>query len=124
MKIAIDLDETITSYPEFFRAMTAAMAPAHEIHIVTNRPQGTEAEAAALLDQLGITYHVLKITADKHNYVLRTGIDVVFDDVDRYFQRLPDTVAVFKVREAGNFNFRTARWLYDAYTGESVDETA
>jgi hypothetical protein len=122
MKIALDLDETITAHPEFFRALTAAMAPAHEIHVVTDRPPGTEAEAAALLDRLGITYHVLKITADKHNYVLRTGIEAVFDDVDRYVQRLPETVAVFKVRDAGNFNFKTGRWLYDAYTGESVDE--
>jgi hypothetical protein len=122
MKIALDLDGTITASPAFFRALTAALAPAHEIHVVTDRPPGTEAEVAAVLQQLGITYHVIKITADKHHYVLRAGIEAVFDDADRYVQRLPETVAVFKVRTADNFDFKAGRWLYDAWTGEAVDE--
>ena len=43
MKIGVDLDATITAYPEFFSVLTKAMAQAgHEIHIITNRPTGTE----------------------------------------------------------------------------------
>jgi len=42
MKIGVDLDATITAYPEFFGVFTKAIAEAgHEIHIITNRPTGT-----------------------------------------------------------------------------------
>ena len=42
MKIGVDLDATITAYPEFFSAFTKAMArTGHEIHIITNRPPGS-----------------------------------------------------------------------------------
>ncbi len=111
MKIGVDLDATITAYPAFFAAFTAAMSAAgHEIHVITNRVPGTEAFVGELLAEHGITYHVIHIARDKASYILREGISVLFDDMDEYFAMLPERVAVFKVREHYNFDFAEHRW--------------
>jgi len=110
-KIGIDLDGTISEYPEFFKQFTKAMAEAGcKIYIVTDREPGTEAQVKAELKNYGITYHVIKITGDKTSYILTQNIDVLFDDVDNYFVDLPEKVAVFKVRQKYNFDFSQKRW--------------
>ncbi|MFQ6035515.1 MAG: hypothetical protein ACE5NM_06670 [Sedimentisphaerales bacterium] len=110
-KIGIDLDGTISEYPEFFRLFSKAMANAGcKIYIVTDREPRTEDQVKAELKNYGITYHVVKITGDKVSYILGQGIGVLFDDVDHYFVDLPEEVAVFKVRQKYNFDFAEKRW--------------
>lgn len=122
MKIGVDLDATITAYPEFFSVFTKAMAQAgHEIHIITNRPTGTEEFVAAELAEHHITYHSVKITRDKANYVMAEGISVLFDDMDEYFVDLPETVAVFKVRQHYNFDFNEKKWQCSPKTTRFVE---
>jgi len=77
-------------------------------------------DTTRLLADLGICYHHLAITRDKHNYILDHGIQVLFDDTDGYFQHLDETVTVFKTRQRYNFDFRTGRWLYTEETGSRV----
>ena len=86
-----------------------------EIHIITNREQTPENEAviANELDELGIHYHHLVVTAKKAEYILKTGITVYFDDTDEYFLDLPESVTVFKIREPWNFDFENHKWLYN-----------
>ena len=110
-KIGIDLDGTISEYPEFFKLLSRAMARAGcRIYVVTDRMPGTEASVARELQMYGITYHVIKITAEKAGYILREGISILFDDMDEYFLDLPEEVAVFKVRQKYNFDFGRKRW--------------
>jgi len=112
MKIAVDLDGTISEYPEFFKLFTKAMSQAGcKIYIVTDRPPGTEENVAEQLQGYGITYDVVKITGQKNQYILKEGIMVLFDDVDQYFADLPAEVAVFKIRQKYNFDFAEKRWL-------------
>ncbi len=112
LRIGIDLDDTITYAPAFFAAMTRAMRAVAEIHIITNRERtaASRANTARELDELGVAYHHLEITADKATYIARHGITVYFDDTDDYFLELPESVTVFKIREPWNFDFENCRW--------------
>lgn len=111
LKIGVDLDGTISEYPEFFRLFTKAMAQAGcRIYIITDRMPGTEAAVADELESYDITYDVLKITGDKAGYILDEGVTVLFDDVDDYFLELPEEVAVFKIRQKYNFDFSRKMW--------------
>lgn len=121
MKIAVDLDATITAYPMFFSLLTDALAKAgHEIYIITDRPPDTEDSVQALLEDCDITWHHIKITSDKEHYILSEGIEAIFDDSDVYFQYLPENIAVFKIRQHHNFDFSTGQWLYTNQTGREV----
>jgi hypothetical protein len=112
MKIAVDLDGTISEYPEFFRLFCKVMREAGcRIYIVTDRPEGTEDVVAEQLEEYGVTYDVIKITGEKSRYILEEGIEVLFDDVDEYFRDLPGEVAVFKIRQKYNFDFGRQTWI-------------
>lgn len=118
LKIGVDLDGTISEYPEFFRLFTRAMAKAGcKIYIVTDRGPGTEADVRRELKEYGITYHTLKITGEKAKYIINEGIDVLYDDTDEYFLDLPEEVAVFKIREKYNFDFSLKKWRDDKKSG-------
>jgi len=110
-KIGVDLDGTISEYPDFFRLFTKAMAEAGcKTYIITDRPPGTESDVAAELHHYGITYHVIKITSNKAAFIQQEGISVLFDDMDHYFRHLPQEVAVFKIRQNYNFDFQRSIW--------------
>jgi hypothetical protein len=111
IKIGVDLDGTISEYPDFFCLFTGAMAQAGcRIYVITDRILGTEIQVAEELKSYKITYHVLKITSDKATFIVDEGITVLFDDMDRYFRALPPEVAVFKIRQKYNFNFDRMIW--------------
>jgi hypothetical protein len=121
MKIGVDLDATISAYPNFFSVFTKAMAKAGcRIYIITDRLPGTEEMVVEELASYGITYHELMITRDKAHYIAEEGIEVLFDDKDEYFVDLPDSIAVFKVREHYNFDFHQKKWLYSKRTGRKI----
>ena len=120
MNIAIDMDNTIMQCPVFFRVLTQALAGQHAIHILTNRDPTRRAETVQELADFGIHYDHLRITAEKAVYIIDRGIEVFFEDTDEYFLELPESVAVFKMREPGNFNFQTQRWIYGDRTGERI----
>ncbi|MHC4479028.1 MAG: hypothetical protein ACYTEL_25670 [Planctomycetota bacterium] len=111
LKIGVDLDGTISEYPQFFKVFTKAMAEAGcKVYVITDRMPGTERSVAAELEQYGMTYDTIKITSDKAGFILAEGISVLFDDMNRYFAELPEEVAVFKVRQKYNFDFRRMMW--------------
>lgn len=111
LKIGVDLDGTVSEYPVFFKLFTKAMARSGcKIYIITDRVPGTERQVQGELEGYGITYDVLKITGGKAEYILDEGIDVLFDDMDRYFFDLPEEIAVFKIRQKYNFDFSRGMW--------------
>ena len=123
MKIAVDIDGTITAYPEFFGLFTKAMTKAGcEIHILTDRERETENGIAEELEHYGIRYHKIKITGNKAEYIIDERIEVLFEDTDEYFLSLPEEVAVFKVREEDNFDFAEKKWRYSDETGREVSK--
>ena len=125
MKIAIDLDNTITASKqsiEFFRAITHLLIPEHDIIIMSNRDESDRENTEQELDVLGIRYNKLVLTQDKASYILKNNITIFFEDTDEYFQHLPESVLVFKIREDGNFNFQNHKWIGSRKTTEMIDE--
>ena len=110
-------DKVILRQASLKAASRAMRREGCQVHILTNRPKGTEDEIRGELDACGVSYDVVKITADKAKYIQDQEIDVFFDDTDEYFIDLPDTVAVFKPREPGNFDFDQKKWVYGPKTG-------
>ena len=125
MKIAIDLDNTITASREsieFFSVLTNLLICEHRIYILSNRERNTEQLVAEELDYLGIEYSQIVITSNKADYILKEGIGIFIDDTDENFLSLPESVLVFKIREDGNFNYDTHKWIGSSKTTEMIDE--
>jgi len=125
IKIGIDLDNTITGSDiskQFFKLMTHLLYPDHEIHIISNREKDMLDETIQELNDHEIQYHHLSLTGDKADYIITHNISVVFEDTDEYFQMLPESVLVFKIREEGNFNFKSHKWIGSQKTVDLIDE--
>lgn len=122
MKILLDLDGTISYAPKFFALFTRAMKNCAEIHVVTYRLEHQRQDTIEELKRLNVFCHHLVLTKDKLRYVLENGIDVVFEDMDEFFRYMPESVTVFKIREAENFDFRSRRWVYDEHTGVDIHD--
>lgn len=124
MKIAIDLDSTITASRdsiEFFRVMSHLLIPEHRIYIITNREPGTEQQVADELDYLGIEYSQIIITAQKAQYIKDNRITIYFENEDEYFLELEENVVVFKIRESVNFSFAEKKWIGSKQTTKMID---
>lgn len=125
MKIAIDLDNTITADQnsvEFFRILTNLLIAEHRIYILTNREPGTEQAIADELDCFGIEYSEIVITGKKAEYIVKNNITVYFENEDEYFIELPKSVLVFKIREDGNYDFAEKKWIGSKKTTKWINE--
>lgn len=127
MKIGIDLDNTINENNttiSFFSFITNAMKGKWEIFIITNRDDSEKSRQKTIeeLNGHGIYYDKLVITPDKHDYIIENGINVYVDDTDEYYLKLPESIVVFKIREAGNFDFENHKWVYGDKTGINIDD--
>ncbi|MCK4887737.1 MAG: HAD family hydrolase [Planctomycetes bacterium] len=124
MKIAIDLDNTITASEqsiEFFSVLTNLLITDHKIYIITNQQPNSEQEIAEELDYHNIDYSEIVITADKAQYVRDNNIKILFEDTDEYFLELGKEVTVFKIREDGNFDFSAKKWIGSEKTTKMID---
>jgi len=124
MKIAIDLDNTITADKNsalFFRIITHLLIPENDIIIISNRDESDWDNTEQELDVLEIRYNKLVLTANKAGYVLKNGINILFEDTDDYFLEIPESVTVFKIREEGNFSFSAKKWIGSKKTVKMID---
>ena len=124
MNIAIDLDNTITASRdsiEFFRIITHLLIPENDIIIISNRDKSDWENTEQELDVLGIRYNRLVLTANKAGYILKNGINILFEDTDEYFLEIPESVTVFKIREDGNFSFPAGKWIGSKKTTILID---
>ena len=105
MNIGIDIDDTITALPEFFKELTGSFrAKGHKIHLITSRTDNAEVRkmTQAELQELGIKYDHLyflpsysaakelcphyeldwfqKYLWQKADYCLKNDISIYFDD--------------------------------------------
>ena len=126
MKIAIDLDFTITACKnsiEFFKILTHLLISEHSIFIITNREPGSVNEIAQELKKLEIQYSQIVITAKKAEGIKENNITIYFENEDEYFLELGPEVTVFKIRESGNFDFsESKKWYGSKKTTLMIDE--
>ena len=124
MKIAIDLDNTITASEQsigFFQILTHLLINEHNVYIITNREPNTEQAIAEELDCYDIEYSEIVITGKKAEFIIKEGIEVFFENSDEFFLELPESVVVFKVRECHNFSFSEKKWIGSKKTTKMID---
>jgi uncharacterized HAD superfamily protein len=124
MKIAIDLDQTITADRnsiEFFSILTHLLIAEHRIYIISNREPNSEQETADELDYLNIEYSQIVITDQKAKYIRDNKITIFFENQDESFLELGEEVIVFKIRESGNFSFSEKKWIGSKKTTKLID---
>ena len=126
IKIGVDLDDTINASSgsiAFFSLITNLLEGRAKIYIITNRDKREESRKKTIIElkEYNIYYDELVITGDKADFILTEGISVYIDDVDEYFQKLPESVTVLKIREPGNFDFDQHKWIYGNSTGINID---
>jgi len=124
MRIAIDLDQTITANKnsiEFFSILTNLLIPENTIVILTNRTPNSHQEVAEELDYLQIEYSEIVITDKKAEYIKDNNITIFFENEDEYFLELGEEVVVFKIRENMNFDYKSHRWIGSKKTTKMID---
>ena len=57
---------------------------------------------------------------EKSRKIKELGITCFFDDMDEVLQHIAPECKVFKIRNEGNFDFESKRWLYSKSTWEQI----
>ena len=125
MKIAVDLDNTITADRnsiEFFRIITHLLIPENDIIIISDSDEADRKSTEQELSVLGIRHNKLILTANKAGYILKNGITIFFENTDEAFLEIPQSVTVFKIREDGNFSFAEKKWITSRRNSILIDE--
>jgi hypothetical protein len=115
MKVALDIDGTISEHPEFFAVLSVALrAAGHRVLILTYRDPARLPATREQLASWGVQFDELVIAASlegKGELCATHGVDLFFDDQDECIAAVPERVLVCKVRNGGNFDFQSRRWL-------------
>lgn len=117
--IGIDLDGTADDAPIFFKILCHLWKG--KVFVISYRSD--REKAIKDLFNLDIEYDELilvKSMKEKSKVIVENGIAVFFDDQDEVLQHIPETVSVFKIRNGGNFNFDSLKWMYSKNTGEQI----
>lgn len=119
MKIAFDLDGTITDALEFFSTLSKLWND--DVYVITYRDN--RRTAVADLKEYDIRYtDVILVNSfeEKAEIVRRLGIGVYFDDMPEMLKHMPEETAVCLFRNEGNFDFEDRRWILSRKTGKIV----
>ena len=115
MKIALDIDGTISEHPNFFAVLSSSFrAAGHQVLVLTYRDPERAALTEAELLQWGIEYDELvysRSLQQKGELCAEHRVDLFIDDQDECIVDVPEHVVVLKVRNGGNFDFDRARWM-------------
>ena len=115
MKVALDIDGTISEHPEFFAVLSAApRAAGHYVLVLTYRDPARDAATREHLAAWGVAFDELVIAPSleaKGELCGAHGVDLFFDDQDECIAGVPESVLVCKVRNGGNFDFARRQWV-------------
>ena|SRR5438477_9616926 len=118
MRIGLDVDGLLDERPDFFAFLSAALrAAGHFVAVLTYRDPLKREHTEAQLARWGITYDELHFAcslADKGRLYRELTLDVYFDDQDECVVGVDEKTTVFKIRNGGNFDFASGRWLSTA----------
>jgi len=91
------------------------------VYVVTYRRDYERAKQ--YVDTIGIRYSEIILVArfqDKAIVIKDKSIGVCFDDQDEMRMHIPDDVVVMKIRNGGNLDSASRRWLYSKTTGRQI----
>lgn len=117
--LGIDLDGTIDEAPAFFSALSHCWPG--KIIIITFRDD--EAKARADVERHGVRFDELILVntfAQKATIIKEHDIGVYFDDQDEILLHIPEGVTILKIRNGGNYDFDSKKWLYSNLTGRRL----
>jgi hypothetical protein len=115
MKVALDIDGTISEHPELFALLSASLrAAGHVVVILTYRDPERAELTRRQLAGWRIEFDQILFAPSLHGkgeLCREHGIDVFIDDQDECIVGTPENVLVLKVRNGGNFDFDDRKWL-------------
>ena len=122
MKLGLDLDGTITRYPEFFSKLSHLWDD--DVYIITFRYPDREV-AENDLHQHNIKYTDIifaKNEDSKAEECQKLGIDIFFDDDPYFLVHFKKNVALFMVRNEENFDYEKKQFLFTQDTGRVQEQ--
>ncbi len=124
MKVALDIDGTISEHPEFFAVLSSALRGAgHRVVVLTYRDPALIEASKAKLATWRVEFDELVIAPSlesKGQLCGTLGVDLFFDDQDECIASVPESVLVCKIRNGGNFDFARQRWISTAQLTELI----
>lgn len=118
MRIALDIDGTIAERPAFFALLASTFRRAgHHVLVLTSRDPARADATRTQLAGWGVEFDELVIAPSlggKGELCTAHAVDLFFDDQDECIVDVPESVLVFKVRNGGNFDFASRRWVSTA----------
>lgn len=118
--LGIDLDGTIDEAPNFFKLLTTIWPG--KVYIITYRNYKLGAiEDARRCGVTKIDDVILAKSLEHKAEIIRDlGIKIYVDDQDECLMDIDKDVIVLKIRNEGNFEYGSKRWLYSERTGKEV----
>jgi hypothetical protein len=115
MRVGLDIDGLLDERPEFFALLSSALkAGGHFVAVLTFRFPAREEHTRRQLAEWGVVYdelHFAQSLSDKGRLCRELHIDIYFDDQDECVVTVDESTTVFKIRNGGNFDFASKRWL-------------
>jgi uncharacterized HAD superfamily protein len=114
--LGLDLDGTIDEATDFFKFLSAMWNGPVFVITYRNDTEGIVRD----LKKYDIKYTAIvsvKTFAEKAEIIKDLNVKVFFDDMDEVLMHVAPDVKVFKIRNEGNFDYDTKRWLYSKSTG-------
>ncbi|MEZ5944644.1 MAG: hypothetical protein R3C18_24925 [Planctomycetaceae bacterium] len=118
--LGIDIDGVCDEANSFFNPLSHIWPG--KVVIISYRSDRKKAESD--LDRLGIRYDELVLVNSfeaKAKEVSRLGVAVFFDDQPEMLKEMPSTVSVMLVRNGGNFDFSSKKWMFSSKTAFLID---
>ncbi len=117
--LGIDLDGTIDEAPNFFAEINNSWKGM--VYVITYRDDEKKTRDDA--EKYGVRVDAVILVnsfEEKSRKIKELGITCFFDDMDEVLQHVAPECKVFKIRNEGNFDFESKRWLYSKSTGEQI----
>jgi uncharacterized HAD superfamily protein len=115
--LGIDLDGCVDEAPIFFSTLTHSWPG--KVVVITYRDDRGKAEQ--FLKQHNIRWDELILVNsfdEKAKVIEEKGIGIYFDDQPEMLKDIPQGVAVMLVRNEGNYDFDTKKWMFSKNTGK------
>jgi hypothetical protein len=117
--LGIDLDGCVDEAPIFFQILTSRWPG--KVFVITFRDD--QEKAARLLADHRIRWDEIILVHsfdEKARVIAQKGLLVYFDDQPEMLKDIPPTVSVMLVRNGGNYDFDSKKWLFSKHTGRLV----